>query len=704
MSHGFVHLRAADTSLLLDVRGPGLPEILHWGTDLGDVDAAALARARVPAVARSALDVPVPLSLSPERSVGHRGRPGISGSRAGQDFSPSFKVTGVEQTDQRVVVVAHAPAAALTLLVELELAPGGLLLLRHTLRNDGPTPYAVHELACVLPVPARAVELLDLTGRWLRERQPQRHPFVDGTFLREGRRGRTGHDATLELAAGTPGFANRSGEVWAVHLAWSGDTSTWAERGPALGPLLGAAELLAPGEIVLGPGASYTAPTVHAAWSGRGLDGIGDTFHDWLRARPGHPRAPRPVVLNTWEAVYFDHDLTRLLALADTAAAVGVERFVLDDGWFRGRRDDTAGLGDWHVDERVWPAGLTPLVQRVTGLGMSFGLWVEPEMVNLDSELYREHPDWVLGVPGRLPLPWRHQQVLDLTEPQAWQLILDRLDALLSADDISFLKWDHNRDLVEAADGSGRPAVHAQTLAVYRLLDALRERHPGVEIESCSSGGARVDLGILQRTDRIWASDTNDALERQSIQRWTSLLLPPELVGSHIGPPRSHTTGRTGSLSFRVATALFGHFGFEWDLASADGQELAGAAEAVRAYRRLRWLLHSGRVVHADLVDASASLHGVVATDRSAAVFCYAQLTAPAYEVPVPALLPGLDPNRGYLVRPLVLAGGHTGAGRADPPWWTSGEVRLSGRALAQSGLRLPVLHPEQAVLLELTT
>ncbi len=705
MTGGFVQLHAAGTSLLLDVRGPGLPEILHWGADLGDVDAASLARARVPAVARSALDVPVPLSLSPERSAGHRGRPGISGSRAGKDFSPSFALAGVEHTGQRVVVTARDAAAALTLTVELELAAaGGLLLLQHTLRNDGPTSYAVQELACLLPVPTRAVELLDLTGRWLRERQPQRHPFVDGTFLREGRRGRTGHDATLVLAAGTPGFANRSGEVWAVHLAWSGDTATWAERGPALGPVLGAAELLAPGEIVLAPGASYTTPMVHAAWSGRGLDGIGDAFHDWLRARPEHPRTPRPVVLNTWEAVYFDHDLPRLLALAETAAAVGVERFVLDDGWFRGRRDDTAGLGDWDVDEQVWPTGLTPLVQRVTGLGMGFGLWVEPEMVNLDSELYRAHPDWVLGVPGRLPLPWRHQQVLDLTVPQAWQLILDRLDALLAAHDISFLKWDHNRDLVEAADLGGRPALHNQTRAVYRLLDALRERHPGVEIESCSSGGARVDLGILQRTDRVWASDTNDALERQSIQRWTSLLLPPELVGSHVGPPRSHTTGRTGSLAFRVATALFGHFGFEWDLCSADEQELAGAADAVRAYRRLRGLLHSGRVVHADLADPSASLHGVVAADRSAAVFCYAQLTASAYEVPVAALLPGLDRDHDYLVRPLVLAGGHTGAGRVDPPWWTDGEVRLSGRALALSGLRLPVLHPEQAVLLELTT
>ena len=280
------------------------------------------------------------------------------------------------------------------------------------------------------------------------------------------------------------------------------------------------------------------------------------------------------MVLNTWEAVYFDHRLDRLTALADTAAELGVERFVLDDGWFRHRRDDTAGLGDWYVDEDVWPHGLHPLIDHVRGRGMEFGLWVEPEMVNPDSDLARAHPDWVLPGP-----PWRHQQALDITIPEAYAYILERLDALLSEYDIAFLKWDHNRDLVTP--------THEQTLATYRLLDELRARHPGVEIESCSSGGARVDLGILARTDRVWASDTNDALERQNIQRWTQLLLPPELVGSHVGPPRAHTTGRTHDLSFRAATALFGHFGIEWDIASASDEERTELAEWIARYKRV---------------------------------------------------------------------------------------------------------------------
>ena len=706
---GLVHLRSSGTSLLLDGRGPGLPSVVLWGPDLGEVspaDLRAVADAAVPPVAQSAVDVVVPVSLLPERSVGFRGRPGLSGSRlgtaGGRDFSTAFRTVTLQPEDTGVLVEARDELARLSLRVELRLHLGGLLQLRHVLRNDGDDPYALDELAGVLPLPARALELQDLTGRWLRERAPQRHPFVQGAFVREGRRGRTGFDASLVLAAGTPGFGNRTGEVWGLHLAWSGDNRLWAERGSDGHAVLGAAELLTSGEVVLGPGEQYATPEVFAAYSARGLDGLADAFHDHLRARPHHPRSPRPVVLNTWEAVYFDHDLKRLTALADVGAEIGAERFVLDDGWFRGRRDDTAGLGDWYVDADVWPDGLTPLISHVRSRGMDFGLWVEPEMVNLDSDLYRAHPDWVLGVPGRLPPPWRNQQVLDLTVPEAWQHLLERLDALLTENDIAYLKWDHNRDLVEAADRAGRPAVHAHTLAVYRLLDVLRERHPGVEIESCSSGGARVDLGILERTDRVWGSDANDALERQSIQRWTSLLLPPELVGSHVGGPQAHTTGRSAGLSFRVATALFGSFGFEWDLTTTDAAERELLRDSVRTYTRLRGLLHSGRLVHGDVPDPSAQLQGVVALDGGAAVFCYAQLTTSALEAPAAVLLPGLDPGRRYRVTPLPVAGGHSGVQRSAPPWWDAGSVVLTGRALAVAGLRLPVLNPEQALLVEL--
>jgi alpha-galactosidase len=707
-----IHLRAGGVSLVLDARagaGEPLPVVLHWGPDLGDgLDGDALAEALVPAAAHSAVDRPVRRRLLPMPADGWRLRPGLAGARpGGGGWSPRFLVrsAGPGEDEACAVVEAEDPEAGLELVTRLRLHPSGVLEVGHTLRNLGDGPYLLEQLAASLPVPARAVEVLDLTGRWCRERIPQRHRLPHGAWVREGRHGRTGHDATLVLAVGTPGFGFRSGEVWGLHLAWSGDSVHWAERSPDGHAGIGAAELLGPSEVALGPGETYATPPVLAVHSDQGLDGLSAAYHRYLRDRPSHPRTPRPVVLNTWEAVYFDHRLERLTELADVAARLGVERFVLDDGWFGGRRDDTAGLGDWYVAVDVWPQGLSPLIGHVRNLGMEFGLWVEPEMVNPDSDLFRAHPDWVLsgaGRPGRLPEAWRNQQVLDLANPDCWAFIRDRLDALLSEHDIAFLKWDHNRDLIEAGH-AGRPGVHAQTLAVYRLLDELRGRHPGVEIESCASGGGRVDLGILARADRVWASDTNDALERQHIQRWTQLLVPPELVGSHVGPPRAHTTGRTHDLTFRAATALFGHFGIEWDIASASEQEQEALAGAIACYRRMRPLLHSGQVVRADHPDPAAYLHGVVAPDRAEALFAYVQLTASASETPGLARLPGLDPHRPYRLTPLAVAGEPETKQAVAPRWVEAGGVTLDGRLLGEVGLPVPVLRPEQALLLHVT-
>ncbi|MCG5440584.1 alpha-galactosidase [Micromonospora foliorum] len=727
-----LHLRRARTSLVLDARGPGLPRVVHWGGDVGDLDDDALRHlvdATVPPVVPSSFDQPTVLSLLPEASAGWSGRPGLAGHRDGVGWATAFRLDGLDVRDNDpdpghlaaggevvgvlpsdgghggpgaalLTVRASDPAAGLTLTIEITLDPYGLLTVRHRLRNDGDSAYELRELTPALPVPAVATELLDLTGRWCRERSPQRHPWQHGAWVREGRHGRTGHDATLLLVAGTAGFGFGHGEVWAVHTAWSGDHVTFAERRPTGESTLGGGELLAPGEVRLGPGESYETPLLYAVWSDAGLDGLSDVLHTHLRARPGHPRSPRPVTLNVWEAVYFDHDLDRLGALADRAAQIGVERFVLDDGWFRGRRDDTAGLGDWYVDEGVWPDGLQPLIDHVTGQGLQFGLWVEPEMVNPDSDLFRAHPDWVLAVPGRLPPAWRHQQVLDLGRPEAYDYVLERLDTLLTDHPgIRYLKWDQNRDLTEAGH-HGRPGVHGQTLAVYRLFDELRGRHPGVEIESCSSGGARVDLAILARTDRVWASDCNDALERLSIQRWTGLLLPPELIGTHIGPERSHTTNRVHDLGFRAATALFGHHGIEWDIASISAAEQTELAAWVALHKRLRPLLHAGRVVRVDHPDPAVWAHGVVDHDNTRAVYAVARLATSVTQVPGAVRLPGLDPGRRYRVRQVSGVPAPATIDLSAPTWLAAG-LTLSGAALARVGVQLPALHPEQTLVLE---
>ena len=699
-SNSIVQLHTETVSLVIDARGDGLPRIAHWGAPLGELtetDLAALVTGLVRPVPTAAPDQPVPLALLPEHGTGHTGRPGLRGSRAGHAWTPVFTLTGTEATDSTLRVSAVDEAAGLALTTELELAPGGLLRLRHSLRNDGAEPYTVDGLEVALPVPGQAAELLDFTGRHNRERQPQRRPFTAGTWLRENRRGRTGHDSAYVLFAGTPGFDFRHGETWAVHVGWSGNHVSYAERGPERPGVLGGGELLLPGEIVLAPGASYTTPWVYAAYSDRGIDGVSAAFHQWLRARPNHPVSPRPVTLNTWEAVYFEHDLDRLRGLADVAASLGVERFVLDDGWFRHRRDDHAGLGDWYVDEGVWPEGLAPLIDHVRGLGMQFGLWFEPEMINPDSDLFRAHPDWVLAPPGRLAPSARHQQVLDVANPEAYAYLLERIDAILTEYPIGYIKWDHNRDLI-AAEHAGRPGVHAQTEAVYRLFDELRARHPEVEIESCSSGGARIDLGILERTDRVWTSDSNDALERQSIQRWTGVLLAPELMGAHVGPTHSHTSGRTHDLSFRVATALFGHFGMEWDISSATEAEQTGLKAAIAYYKEWRPVLHTGEVVRVEHPDPSAYVHGVIGDGR--ALFCYAQLSTLSTPVPPVVRLPGLDPDRHYRVTIDDPAGAAHEFNPVRPQWCLDGSVTLTGRVLAAVGLQLPVLWPEQALLL----
>lgn len=711
------HLRAAGVSVVLDCSGPRLPRVVHWGADLGDLDQVTLenlVRADIQAVVTNVPDQPITPGVLAEHSTGWMGLPGLLGHRAGRSWSTLFQVTTTTTSadaagTQRVTVDALDEAAGLALALILELTPSGVLRTRATLTAAGPAgqPYTLDGLTLSLPVPARAAELLDFTGRHLRERHPQRRRFDVGSWVRDNRRGRTGSDATMLLAAGTPGFGFAAGEVWAVHTAWSGNHRTMAERTPNGHAVLSGGELLLPGEITLAPGESYTSPWIYGSY-GQGLDAVAARFHTFMRARSQHPRTPRPVILNTWESVYFDLDLATLIELAEAGAEVGVERYVLDDGWFVGRRDDHAGLGDWQVDPDVWPNGLHPLVNRVIELGMQFGLWVEPEMINADSNLARAHPEWILSTGDRSPIESRHQQVLDLGNPDAFDYILSGLDALLSEYRIGYLKWDHNRDLIDSGHSpDGRPAVHDQTLAVYRLLDELRRRHPTVEIESCSSGGGRVDLEVLQRTDRIWASDCIDALERQTIQRYTGLLVPPEMIGAHIGTDRAHTTGRRHNLSFRAGTALFGHMGIEANLAQLTPAQRGEIAQWVTLYKRLRPLLHTGRVVNFDHVDPSLTVQGVYAVDRSEAAISIAALTT-ADSAPTGRLtIPGLEPAALYdlaLLPPGDIIQDEdphrpNGTNHRLPPWLSTG-TRLTGAALAHAGVQLPDLLPEQLLLL----
>jgi alpha-galactosidase len=715
-------LRAEGVSVVIDATAGRLPSIVHWGAALPTMDAdqaLALVAAAVPVIASNNADVPPRLAVLPEHHTGWTGRPGLAGSRGGRQWSPAFRVTSVLVDGAPVRGYADLGAASvefgaddiegqLRLRLVIELLATGLLRVRATVTNLAEEEYTVDGLTPTLSLPADAVELLDFGGRHNQERVPQRTALHTGVHLRENRKGRTGPDSAYVLHAGPSGFGFATGRVHAVHTAFSGNHIHYAERTLTGECLLGGGELLLPGEVRLATGESYTSPWLYGSF-GEGLDEVARRFHRHLRARPRPVSAQRPVTLNVWEAVYFDHDRDRLLDLADRAAEVGVERFVLDDGWFGGRRSDDAGLGDWVVSDEIWPDGLHPLVDRVRKLGMQFGLWFEPEMVNPDSDVARAHPEWIMSARREWPIESRRQQVLNLGIPGAYAHVKGQILALLDEYAISYIKWDHNRDLIEAGtqtDG-GRPGVHAQTLAFYRLLDEIRAAHPDLEIESCSSGGARIDLAVLERTDRVWVSDNIDPHDRQRMLSWTGQLLPPEYLGSHIASGRSHATGRIHDLGFRAGTAIFGHLGIEWDLALASTDEMAQLRAWIAFYKEQREFLLTGTLVRMDnMADGAGGpvhLHGVVAPDRSRALFAFAPADS-LYPNPAPRLrFRGLDPDRAYRVRPVLV--GAVPSGLQPPQWWGGPEhpgAVFLGAALESAGVAAPIVHPDQVVLLRI--
>ncbi|MHA7861848.1 alpha-galactosidase [Tessaracoccus sp. Y36] len=694
-----IHLRADGVSLVLTTDG-GLPEVRHWGTDIGEVTAAdmqAMLGAAGYAAEHNAILAPLRVGLVPEARYGWMGTPGLVGSRDGRAWTPAWELTsitlaGADVEDGftaagpgAVVFTATAPDAELTLTLRVELLPEGLVRAQATVGNTGEDAFTVDQLNLALPIPNRAAEVLDFGGRWASERVPQRFDLTIGTHRREGRRGRTGHDAAYILHVGERGFGYDGGEIWAVHTAWSGNHVHYVERVMPGVQVVGGGELLLPGEGRLTAGESYTSPWVyfnHAA----GLDAQAWRFHRYLRSLPVHPDSPRPVTLNSWEAVYFNHDAGHLRRLVDRAADVGVERFVLDDGWFGARRDDTAGLGDWVVSADAYPEGLHPLVDHVRERGMQFGLWFEPEMVNPDSDVARAHPEWILQPAGRLPGQWRNQQVLNLAVDDAYRHVRDQVSAVLAEYAVDYVKWDHNRDLVDAGSAvdAGRPGVSAQTRAFYRLLDELRELHPDTEFESCSSGGARIDLEVLQRVERVWVSDNIDPHSRQRMLWWTGQLLPLELMGSHIASGQSHTTGRSHSIEFRAATALFGHLGIEWDLTQATGEELGALQLIIGFYKQVRELLHTGRLVRVDMGSPHLFLKGVVTPAR--ALFSLAVIDEPMMPELGEIRLPGLEPDSRYTVS-LAGLGHELGV--------------MTGRQLASVGIRLAGRFPEVALLID---
>lgn len=684
------HSRAAGSSLAiaLSVAG-GLPVFRHFGADLGaDADLAAWETVQAQMRWGARPDTPVPLRLLPLAGDGSFARPALVLADGRQ---PTLRLGDVSHGPDRLTLTLVAEGLTVTLSYCHD-AETGVLAARA--RAESKTPIAALA-ALTLPLPARVAEARVFGGDWANEMRIEPVPLGAAAVLSESSRGRPGHDRMPLLVAAEAGVGPDTGEAWAILLGWSGGHVLRLERlrdGTAC--LQGAAVLDLPATRV-------ETPVAYALWSGAGTNGLFarancHALRHILRPRP----APRPVHLNTWEAVYFRHDRAELEALAEMAAAIGVERFVLDDGWFKGRRDDRAGLGDWTPDPVKYPEGLGPLIAAVRARGLDFGLWVEPEMVNPDSDLARSQPGWLMRRSDGAPLLMRHQHVLEVARPEVAAHLFAALDALLRAHPIAYLKWDMNRDLTEpAADGAAGAERH--TRALYALLARVRAAHPAVEIETCASGGGRADWGILGLTDRVWASDTNDALDRLRIDRWTALAVPLAALGVHVGPERGHITGRRLGLDLRAHVALFGHFGLELDLRELDADARARLAAHIAAYKTHRALIHGGRYLHLETHEADHLADAVAAPDGAEMLVRVVRTGSQALGRALSLRLPMCDPARRYRIRPLRPLS--RSVAESLSPGLAEGGVAVSGALLRAAGLTLALPRPETSLVLHLT-
>ncbi len=698
-----IHLSQSNSSIIFE-EGDETLSIVHWGKKVGALDSA-LEKALSAAVNKphfhGGLDVAPRNLVLREHSRGFIGHPAIRGHRSGVAASNRFVLKSATQKDQSLLAVFFDQIAELEVQLTYTFTPSDVLLIDGEITNKGSNDYFLEHFLYWLPLAEQADQVLDFYGHWTKERQPQRRDIAYGLTTREGFEGRSGHDYTISQIALNTTTNFRSGQAWSLAMAWSGNNIHHVERLIDGSKAIGAGEYLLPGEVILKAGESYKAPRAVASFSAEGLDGLTNNHYTWIRSRSNHITKvrPRPLTLNMWEAVYFNHSFDGIKQIVDKAAGLGVERVVLDDGWFGSRRNDRLGLGDWVVSKDVWPEGLQPIIKYINDKGIEFGLWFEGEMVNADSDLYRQHPDWILQEPGRIPVEGRWQQVLDLTKEGAYNHVLNQVDTVLTENNIAYIKWDHNRHLSDPIS-DGRPVVRKQTEAIYRLFDELKRRHPGLEIESCASGGGRVDLGMIEHADRFWTSDQNDPLERQQIQRWSAMVIPPEFLGTHVGPTVGHQMHRTHDISFRVINALFGHSGIEWNVTEASEHEIAVLKSYIAFYKAHRNLIHSGAVVRSDVIQGNAQMYGTVSLDKKEAIFSYMQLTSLDNFGPLVATFDGLDEKTKYQVSVNEELSAPEFLQKVHPGWWPS--VVLTGDQLANIGLQLPVLKPESGLLFEI--
>ncbi|WP_077532233.1 alpha-galactosidase [Massiliimalia massiliensis] len=525
-------------------------------------------------------------------------------------------------------------------------------------------PIVIHRaMSLSLDFPDYDFEMIELTGAWARERSVKCRPLEHGVQGIYSMRGCSGNGFNPFLALKRPNTDEASGEVYGFSLVYSGNFLAQADVEP-----FGTARVtmgIHPDRFSwkLCNGESFQTPEAVTVYSDQGLNGMSQAYHTLYRSRlaRGFWRdRTRPILINNWEATYFDFNEDRIIQIAKAAQQLGVELFVLDDGWYGKRSSDTTSLGDWYPNPEKLPNGLSGLAGKIQALGMKFGLWIEPEMVSYDSDLYRAHPDWMLAAPGRRSSHGRNQYVLDFSKKEVVDYLFHLLDRIFSEAPVSYIKWDMNRCMTEVFSQGAGPdyqgtVPHRYILGVYDLYQRLTDKYPEILFESCASGGARFDPGMLYYAPQCWASDDTDAVERIKIQYGTSMVYPLSSIGAHVSAVPNHQLLRNTPLQTRANVAYFGTFGYELDLNQLSERETEMVKEQVSFMKQHRELIQYGdfyRLISPFEGDGNRTSWMVVSKDRKTALVAYYRILRQMNGGYSRIRLQGLDPQSCYTVSP----------------------------------------------------
>lgn len=564
--------------------------------------------------------------------------------------------------------------------------------------NQGSEPVQIEKAAsCTLDFLTGDYDVIHFHGRHGMERQPERIPLGHGSQVYGSRRGTSSHQQNPFLILAEQGVQEDSGECYGCMLLYSGNFKAEAEMDQYHQSrlIMGLSDEMFSWNLQ--PGEEFYTPEAAMCFSAEGFHGLSKAFHQFIRTnvcRGNYRDVPRPVLINNWEATYFQFTGEKIIAIAKQAAELGVEMLVLDDGWFGKRDDDYSGLGDWYVNEEKLGMSLSQVAEQIRSLGMKFGLWIEPEMVSEDSDLYREHPDWAFCIPGRKPVRARHQLVLDFSRPEVVEHIFQQIAEVIDAVGVDYIKMDMNRHLTdiysvgEKVQNQG-VILHKYVLGVYKFLEKLLNRYPQLLIEGCSGGGGRFDAGMLYYTPQIWCSDNTDAIERIKIQYGTSFGYPVSTVGSHVSAVPNHQTGRTTELQTRAVVAMAGSFGYELDLNLITEEEKQLVRQQIVDFKRFWKLIHQGEYYRLTnpMEESEYAAWEFVDVDGAEALLNIVTLNTQCNPAMECVRLKGLQEDGRYRVE-TVRQGGTSGEDRLE-------DMICFGSDLMYAGLPIPRLGNE---------